>query len=144
MRNNRQCSCFISYRFRLISIVILDINASKFDLQVDKLLSIDNSSQNSTLQCNNILTPSTPASNYNNNVKNELTLKSGVSLDAAALAKQAMPQSAQNKKYANINTSDQITSNGIIQNDPFANHVGSGQKAEINCQDRANVCKNLR
>lgn len=56
-----------------------------------------------------------------------------MSLDAAALAKQTMTPSSQNKKYANINTVEPITSNGVLQSDPFANHVGSGQKTEINC-----------
>ncbi|KAJ8931560.1 hypothetical protein NQ314_015507, partial [Rhamnusium bicolor] len=103
---------------------------------VDKLLAIDNSKPNQKISPvslpNNVLNHC----NHNNNLKSECTLKSGVSLDAAALAKQAMTPS-QNKKYANINTGDSITSNGILQNDPFSNHVGNNQKylneAEINC-----------
>ncbi|KAG5888425.1 hypothetical protein JTB14_020200 [Gonioctena quinquepunctata] len=74
-------------------------------------------------------------SNHNNNVKNECTVKSGVSLDAGALAKQAMTPS-QNRKYTNIgnvHAGDAVTSNGILQNDSFANHIGGSQKAEINC-----------
>lgn len=69
-------------------------------------------------------------------MKNDYSLKLGVSLDAGALAKQVMTPS-QNKKYANINTGDSVTSNGILQNDPFLNHVGNSKKylneAEINC-----------
>lgn len=101
---------------------------------MEKLLSIDSSPQNSKLSnSNSIVTPSTPSSNHNYNIKNESSLKSGVSLDAAALAKQNMTPSAQNKKYANVNTAEPITSNGVLQSDPFANHVGAGQKTEINC-----------
>ncbi|XP_018579561.1 ALK tyrosine kinase receptor isoform X2 [Anoplophora glabripennis] len=104
-------------------------------LQVDKLLAIDNTPNPKISPIslpNNVLSHS----NHNNNMKGDYSLKSGVSLDAGALAKQVMTPS-QNKKYANINTGDSITSNGVLQNDPFSNHVGNSKKylneAEINC-----------
>lgn len=46
-------------------------------------------------------------------------LKSGLSLDAAALVKQSIPIS---QKYANINTGD-ITGNCVIQNGPYSNQT---------------------
>ncbi|XP_057655482.1 tyrosine-protein kinase receptor isoform X1 [Diorhabda carinulata] len=98
---------------------------------VDKLLTIDNSAANPKVSPmslpGNILTQS----NHNNNTQNDYSLKSGVSLDAGALAKQAMMP--QINKYANISTGDGPTSNGVLQNDPFANHISSAQKTEINC-----------
>ncbi|KAK9701781.1 Low-density lipoprotein receptor domain class A [Popillia japonica] len=59
-------------------------------------------------------------SNHNNNVRSEVSsLKSGVSLDPAALIKQALPNS-QLKKYANVNAGDaMVTGNGVIQNGPY-------------------------
>lgn len=47
-------------------------------------------------------------------------LKSGLSLDAAALVKQSIPIS---QKYANINTGDTITGNCVIQNGPYSNQT---------------------
>lgn len=97
-------------------------------------MSLDNSPQNSKLtSTNNTATPNTPSSNHNNNVKTETSLKSGVSLDAAALAKQNMTPTSQNKKYANLSSVEPITSNGVLQSDSFSNHVGAAQKTEINC-----------
>ncbi|CAG9816232.1 unnamed protein product [Phaedon cochleariae] len=101
---------------------------------VDKLLSIDNSTTNLKVSPislpNAILTPSS----HNNNTKSESTLKSGVSLDAGALAKQVMTSQnktpLQPKKYANINTGEGVTSNGVLQNDPFSNHIAAGTKTE--------------
>ncbi|CAG9855575.1 unnamed protein product [Phyllotreta striolata] len=80
---------------------------------VDKLLSMD-------------------GENHNNNAKPaEYGLKSGVSLDAGALAKQAMAPNP-GGKYANVNAGEGPTSNGgLLQNDPFSNRVG--QKQEVNC-----------
>nr|XP_023027843.1 ALK tyrosine kinase receptor isoform X2 [Leptinotarsa decemlineata] len=94
------------------------------------LLPVDNTTPNPKVSP--VSLPNSTVTNHNNNLRNECTLKSGVSLDAGALAKQAMAP-PQNKKYANINTGDEVTSNGILQNDPFSNHIGGSQKSEINC-----------
>lgn len=70
-----------------------------------------------------------------------------MSLDAGALVKQSMGNNATTptqKKYANINTSDNITGNGMLQNGPFSltnqNNFVSGNntkflsnESEINC-----------
>lgn len=103
---------------------------------MDKLLSIDNNSiHNQKISPislpNNILTPS---SNHNNNVKSDCTIKSGLSLDAGALQKQAMSGTPQNMKYANVNTGEPVTSNGVLQTDPFANRNQKYlNETEINC-----------
>ncbi|XP_060520697.1 tyrosine-protein kinase receptor [Cylas formicarius] len=73
---------------------------------------------------------------HNNNfmVKNEgASVKSGVSLDAAALAKAVMTPN-QAKKYANVNASDVPVSNGLIQSHNFSvgNHLPKND-TEINC-----------
>lgn len=66
--------------------------------------------------------------NHNNNSnKSELNnLKSGVSLDAAALVKQSStitPTTNNTQKYANITTGDNNkTGNGVIQNGPYNNN----------------------
>ncbi|KAJ8980042.1 hypothetical protein NQ317_007198 [Molorchus minor] len=102
---------------------------------VDKLLSMDTAASSSKISPVAIPNNMHNHSNHNNNLKTEYSLKSGVSLDAAALAKQAMTPS-QNKKYANITTGESIKSNGFLQNDPFSTR-GSKQnflnESEINC-----------
>uniref|UniRef100_A0A6P7FI40 Tyrosine-protein kinase receptor n=1 Tax=Diabrotica virgifera virgifera TaxID=50390 RepID=A0A6P7FI40_DIAVI len=100
-------------------------------LQVEKLLSIENTTSNTKVSPMSLPGNIMSQTNHNNNTSNDYSLKSGVSLDAAALAKQAM--SPQGNKYANITTGDAPTSNGILQNDAFANHIGGTQKTEINC-----------
>nr|ALV82496.1 Alk [Leptinotarsa decemlineata] len=96
------------------------------------LLMENNKEDEGAVSVSLFILPNSTVTNHNNNLRNECTLKSGVSLDAGALAKQAMAP-PQNKKYANINTGDEVTSNGILQNDPFSNHIGGSQKSEINC-----------
>lgn len=73
--------------------------------------------------------PSSALSNHNNNVKHEGGLKSGVSLDAAALAKQMQ------KPYANVGAPAEngvLPSNGpyVVQNQAASKFLGS---AEISC-----------
>ncbi|CAH1983529.1 unnamed protein product [Acanthoscelides obtectus] len=111
-------------------------------LQVDKLLSITPSesddvakSSPNSVPVGNILTPT----NNNNNVArptadqaHQAALKSGVALDAGALAKQAM---AQNKKYQNVNPGAEA--NGIDAFHAGTLPVGQQNKyhnePEINC-----------
>lgn len=69
-------------------------------------------------------------SNHNNNTKHETALKSGVSLDAAALAKQM-----QKKSYANVSTTAE---NGVLPNNgPYAVQNQNSNKflnnSEISC-----------
>lgn len=87
-----------------------------FFFQNEKLLDIDNSITNKLSPLPNNI------HNHNNNSKSELNnLKSGVSLDAAALVKQSIPPGTQ--KYANITTGDNNkTGNGVIQNGPYNNN----------------------
>lgn len=72
-------------------------------------------------------------------MKHDSVLKSGVSLDAGALAKQTMP-AAQKKSYANVNTGDNVTGNGVLPNGPFTvqnqNSYNSNKflnESEISC-----------
>lgn len=113
-------------------------NESKLQLpfQSEKLLDIDKSPSNPTT---NKLSPlPNNVHNHNNNSKSELNnLKSGVSLDAAALVKQSLPGT---QKYANISAGDNKTGNGIIQNGPYnnnPNYINNSKKyvndAEITC-----------
>nr|CAH7767694.1 unnamed protein product [Callosobruchus chinensis] len=110
---------------------------------VDKLLSItpsDSGAGNtakpspggSTPNGGTILTPT----NHNNNVSNSRSnadqgaLKSGVSLDASALAKQAML--AQNKKYANVNPGTDSNGLDAFHTQPAAQNKYHNEP-EINC-----------
>lgn len=83
--------------------------------QNEKLIDIEsNQAQTNKVSSNSI------HNNHNNNVKNDISnLKSGVSLDPSALAKQNMPTTQ--KKYANINTGESITGNGVLHNGPYSN-----------------------
>lgn len=45
-------------------------------------------------------------------------MKSGLSLDAGALAKQTMAP-VQKKPYANLNAVDNLTGNGVLPNGPY-------------------------
>lgn len=80
---------------------------------MDKLLSLDNA---------------TASSGHNNNFvgKNESTVKSGVSLDASALAKSMMVPN-QKKKYANVDE------NGMVQNGGYSIKYIGKNEPEINC-----------
>lgn len=91
-----------------------------FAIQNEKLLDVEKNTTGNKLSPlpNNI-------HNHNNNSKSDLNnLKSGVSLDAAALVKQSLPNT---QKYANITTGtgagdNNKTGNGIIQNGPYNNN----------------------
>lgn len=72
--------------------------------------------------------PNNLLSNHNNNVKHDSTLKSGVSLDAGALAKQM-----QKKSYANVNTENGVIPNNgpyTVQNQNTNKFIGN---SEISC-----------
>lgn len=72
--------------------------------------------------------PNNVLSNHNNNVKHESALKSGVSLDAGALAKQM-----QKKPYVNVGTTAEngvLPNNGPYQNQNSNKFIGN---PEISC-----------
>ncbi|XP_025832818.1 ALK tyrosine kinase receptor [Agrilus planipennis] len=86
---------------------------------VNKLLSMD-SKENERLSQKMSQIPNNILSNHNNNVKHEQSsISAGVSLDASALAKQ-QPQSStvpsQKTSYANVDTMEAVTENGVIPN----------------------------
>ncbi|XP_008194070.1 tyrosine-protein kinase receptor isoform X2 [Tribolium castaneum] len=74
--------------------------------------------------------------NHNNNMKDMNSLKSGISLDAGALAKQSLTPN----KYSNLLTGDAVTGNGVLQNGPVSqnNYLNANaskflNETEINC-----------
>lgn len=96
---------------------------------MDKLVAIDGMSKVSPLS-------NSMVGNHNNNVKDLSSLKSGISLDAGALAKQSLAQN----KYSNLLTGDTVTGNGVLQNGPVSqnNYLNANaskyiNETEINC-----------
>lgn len=75
--------------------------------------------------------------NHNNNVKTDSSLRSGISLDASALAKQSLGTNQNNySNFKNNKTTDgALTGNGVLQNGPVI-HPNSSKflnETEINC-----------
>jgi hypothetical protein len=101
-------------------------------LQMDQLVAIE-STTTPVLLSNNMV------GNHNNNIKVDMSsLKSGISLDAGALAKQSLTPTQ--NKYTNFKAGDAVTGNGVLQNGPVsqnsylnANASKYLNEAEINC-----------
>ncbi|KAJ3662397.1 hypothetical protein Zmor_006748 [Zophobas morio] len=129
---------FIMPQSRSTQPLLLECEQSKEDegtSSMDKLVAIDGAvSKVSPVSLSNNM-----VGNHNNNVKVDVSsLKSGISLDAGALAKQSLTPTQ--NKYSNFKTGDAVTGNGVLQNGPVsqssylnANASKYLNEAEINC-----------